>query len=96
MEGVLNGIDYKVGDLMRRVERAEGDIDDLQSLTQSLSEGVVSHREAAHAMAAALREAEDARRVQEAKAWTPFARTFALTAALASIVGIVFAFRAGA
>lgn len=45
--------------------------------------------------AAALKEAEAARRSSDEQAWSPMTRIFAVVAALGAVVGIYFAFKRG-
>lgn len=59
MEGLLNLIDHKVDSVGTRMDRAETNIDGLQSLTQSLKEGAASSEKTATALALALKEAKE-------------------------------------
>ena len=60
MEGVLNLVADRVSGLITRVDRHEGEIGTLKSLTQSLKEGAKADREKAEALALALKEAKEA------------------------------------
>lgn len=59
MEGTLNLIDHKVDTVGKRMDRAETNIDSLQSQTQSLKEGAASSEKTATALALALKEAKE-------------------------------------
>jgi len=60
MEGVLNLVADRVSGLITRVDRHEGEIGTLKSLTQSLKEGAKASTEKAEALALALKEAKEA------------------------------------
>ena len=60
MEGVLNLVADRVSGLITRVDRHEGELSTLKSLTQSLKEGAIADREKAEALALALKEAKEA------------------------------------
>ncbi len=98
MEGKLDGIDYKVGDLLSRVSRNETDISTLQSLTQQLKSDAIAKDLTVIATAKALSEAKEAadaaersRLAQSEHAWSPLMRTSATVVALSTIAGTITA-----
>lgn len=95
IEGIITLMDWKLTDVLRRVDRHDIEINELKSTTQHLQEGVVSDKATRIALANALKEADENRRIQAEHVWTPFTKMFATLAAVASLVGILFAFRAG-
>lgn len=95
IEGIITLMDWKLTDVLARVDRHDVEINELKSTTQHLQEGVISDKATRIALANALKEADESRRNQAAHVWTPFAKTFAAVAAVASFVGILLAFRAG-
>jgi len=99
VEGKLDRIGDKVGDLRTSADRHRIEIDLLKSLTQTLQEGAAASKETAVALALALK---DAKETQEATAraeitkstqvaaesdrsWIPYARMLAVVLALVAI-----------
>jgi hypothetical protein len=100
MEGVLNSVSEKVGDLRGRVDRHETDISELKRTTQQLSSDAIAKDLTVIATAKALSEAKEAAdaasRAEVAKAdrtWTPMTRLFAATTAVAAILAAYAAYR---
>ena len=99
MEGKLDNVVEKVGDLRVEVTAHRGEIRALQSVTQQLESDMKGAEEARTLAAAAVKAADEAR-VATAKAvvdnstqrWTPFQRTFAVVVAAAALVSILFYF----
>jgi len=99
MEGKLDSVNEKVGDLRTEVTQHRGEIAQLQSTTQQLKSDMKGAEEARVLSAAAVKAADEAR-VATAKAvvdnstqrWTPFQRTFAVVVAMAALASILFYF----
>ena len=83
MEGTLNLVADRIAGVTSRVDRHEIDIDALKSSTQSLKESARAEAVKAIALAAALKEADEARRQKSEQVWSPFAK---VAIALASVV----------
>ena len=97
MEGKLDGVAEKVGDLRVEVTQHRGEIRALQSTTQQLESDMKGAEEARGLAALAVKNADEAR-VAAAKAqvdntaqqWTPYAKMYATFGALAAIAGTVY------
>lgn len=74
MEGKLDLIADRVSNVVARVDRLETESDDTRSRTQTLEERMAAEATKAIALAAALKEADEARRAKSDDTWTPFAR----------------------
>lgn len=74
MEGTLNLVADRIAGVTSRVDRHEIDIDRLKSTTQSLKESASAEATKAIALAAALKEADEARRQKSDQAWSPVAK----------------------
>ena len=85
MEGTVNGIDYKVGDLLHRMVKVEDRTSILESATQTLRENARAKEATVAATALALREADETRRVKGDRAWSPFAKIITVTMAFTAI-----------
>lgn len=96
MEGILNLVADRVSSLISRVDRHEGELGELKSLTQTLREGADADKKTAVALALALKEADETRRTQDGTVWTPFSRFAAAVTLMATVVGLYIAYRAGA
>jgi len=91
MEGKLDGVAEKVGDLRLEVTQHRGEIRALQSTTQQLESDMKGAEEARTLAAAAVKAADEAR-VAAAKAqvdnstqqWSPVMRLYATLGALAA------------
>jgi outer membrane murein-binding lipoprotein Lpp len=92
MEGKLDGVDYKVSDLLIRVTDLEARVRVLESDTQALGASAQARDEKAVALALALKEAEQTRRDQEKYVWTPFNKFMAIVSTLASVGLTVYYF----
>jgi hypothetical protein len=68
---------------------------DLTLAVQRLSDQAVSRDATVIATAAALKDAEDARRDRSERSWSPLARFSLAIAAVGALVGIYFAVRGG-
>jgi alpha-beta hydrolase superfamily lysophospholipase len=88
MEGKLDGIDYKVGDLMTRMVKTESDVAGLKAQTQALSQNADAEEAKKIALALALKEAEETRRVSAESTWSPFAKLISAMAAATAVVAI--------
>ena len=86
MEGTLNLVADRVSGLSGRVDKHEVDIAELKSHTQALAGDAKAEAVKAIALAAALKEADEARRQKSEQTWSPFAKSMA---ALAAFVGLV-------
>lgn len=86
MEGTLNLVADRVSGLTGRVDKHETDIAELKSQTQTLAGDAKAEAVKAIALAAALKEADEARRQKSEQTWTPFAKTLT---AMAGFVGLV-------
>jgi TolA-binding protein len=87
MEGILNNVNEKVGDLKGRVDRHEQDINMLKADTQQLRSDAVAKDLTVIATAKALSEAKEAADAagraevaQSERRWSPFARTMTVVA----------------
>jgi hypothetical protein len=88
MEGTVNGIDYKVGDLIHRMVKVEDRTSALESATQTLREDARAKEAKDVALALALREADETRRNKDHQEWSPFAKTVTVIVALTSILTV--------
>ena len=95
MEGVLNLVADRVSGLIFRVDRHETELAELKSLTQTLREGADADKKTAVALALALKEADETRRTKDNYMWTPFGRFIAALGTIATIAGLLLAYRAG-
>ena len=94
MEGVLHGIDYKVGDLIARMTKTETDVNALRSLTQSLAQNADAEEAKKIALALALKEADATRRIASESSWSPVAKVITVIVSLAAVAGIVLQYLA--
>lgn len=92
MEGVLNLVAFQVTDHGRRLDRAEGNIDSLNLVTQRLGDDAQASRATALSLAKALKEADEARRDKSAEQWSPFQRVAVAISAATALAAIVLAF----
>lgn len=86
MEGKLDGVSYRVGELIPRVSKIEDRLTAQEILTLSLSKDAEAEEAKKIALALALKEADETRRNQSEQSWTPIQRFMAI---LASIIGAV-------
>ncbi|MCO4257422.1 hypothetical protein [Pseudarthrobacter cellobiosi] len=86
MEGKLDGVKYRVDELIPRVTRIEDRLTAQEILTLGLSKDAEAEEAKKIALALALKEADETRRNQSEQSWTPIQRFMAI---LASIVGAV-------
>jgi septal ring factor EnvC (AmiA/AmiB activator) len=97
MEGKLDNVMEKVGDLRAEVTQHRGEIRALQSVTQQLESDMKSAEEARMSAATAVKDA-DAARVAQAKAlvdnstqkWTPFQRLLFAAGSVATVIGALY------
>jgi len=89
MEGTLNRVLDKVNDLLPRVVKLEQDSIDTQFRTRSLEQAMEAEARTRVTLAAALKEADEARRAKSDDTWTPFQRTFAAMAGVAAVVALL-------
>jgi len=97
MEGKLDNVVEKVGDLRAEVTLHRGEIRSLQSTTQQIESDMKGAEEARKLAAAAVKAADEAR-VAAAKAqvdnstqrWTPAMRLYATLGALASVAATLY------
>lgn len=88
MEGTLNLVAERIAGLSGRVDRHDTEIDDLQAKTQALELGAKAEATKAIALAQALKEADEARRVKSETTWTPFAKTMTALGAGLAVVSV--------
>jgi len=86
MEGKLDRVQDRVMDLVPRVSRLEDRADALENLTLILSKNAEAEEAKKIALALALKEADETRRNQSERSWTPIQRFMAV---LASVIGAV-------
>ena len=97
MEGKLDNVMEKVGDLRTEVTQHRVDIASLKSTTQQLQSDMKGAEEARALAATAVKDA-DAVRVAQAKAlvdnstqkWTPFQRLLFAAGSIAAVVGALY------
>ncbi len=78
MEGKLDGIQDKVGDLVLRVSKVEDRQHDHEARIQTLALDAKAEEAKKIALALALKEAEETRRTQAEQTWTPVQRFMAI------------------
>jgi hypothetical protein len=86
MEGKLDRVNDKVDNVIPRVGKLEDRVTILDGLTLILTKNAEAEGEKKIALAAALKEAEEARRNQSEQTWTPVQRVAVL---LGSLVGAI-------
>lgn len=86
MEGKLDRVNDKVDNVIPRVGKLEDRVALQESLTLILTKNAEAEGEKKIALAAALKEAEEARRNQSEQTWTPVQRVAVL---LGSLVGAI-------
>lgn len=86
MEGKLDNIKDKVGDLAGRLSKVEDRVTIQENLTLILSQDAKAEEAKKIALALALKEADETRRQQTEQSWTPVQRFMAF---LASFIGAV-------
>ncbi|MET4703101.1 hypothetical protein [Frigoribacterium sp. UYMn621] len=99
MEGILNLIAERGVNTDRRVDghaselnTIKTDVASLKSETQTLREGADADKKTAVALAFALKEADENRRLKAEQSWSPITRIFAVIAVLGVLAGIIAAF----
>ena len=93
MEGILNLITERGAMTTKIVEQHSEDIGMLKSTTQRLSEQSASREATQVALAAALKDADETRRIKSENSWTPWMRFFATIAATVGIITIIVLFK---
>lgn len=84
MEGKLDRLQDRVMDLIPRVEKIEDRLKVQEDVTLTLTKNAEAEEAKKIALALALKEADETRRNQSERSWTPIQRFMAV---LASIVG---------
>jgi hypothetical protein len=92
IDGKLDLLNYRVADLIPRVGKVEDRVKALEDLTLTLSKNAEAEEAKKIASAAALKEADDLRRNQSERSWTPIQRFFAAVGAIGVIVALVIQF----
>ena len=92
MEGKLDNLKEKVTELVPRVTRIEERAKALEDVTLILSKNAEAEGEKKIALAAALKEAEEARRNQSEQSWTPVQRFFAIVGAIGVVAALIIQF----
>jgi chromosome segregation ATPase len=92
VEGKIDGMDYKVGDLLTRMTSIERRVHTLESDTQALGASALARDEKAAALTLALKEAEQTRRDQEKYVWTPFNKFMAIVTTVATVALTIYYF----
>lgn len=97
---VAGGIDARLAGHDRHFAKINGSIErlanEMHALTlavQRLGDQAVSRDATVVTTAAALKDAEDARRAQSDQSWSPWAKLGVLVGAIAALIGIYVAFR---
>ena len=88
IEGLLKGVDYKVSDLLIRMTDVEKRVRQLEADTQALRAEAIARDATALALAKGLKDAEDTRRNQETRTWTPFNKFLAILAAAVALASL--------
>lgn len=86
MEGTLNNVAEKVGDLRVTVDRHNIEINDLKLGHQQLVSDAAARELQVVATAKALADADEARRVAADSRWSPAMRFTAIFAGLATVI----------
>jgi hypothetical protein len=84
MEGKLDRVDDKIGSLLPRVDKLETRADALEVTTLTLIKNAEAEEAKKIALALALKEADETRRMQSEQSWTPAQRVMTI---LGSIFG---------
>jgi hypothetical protein len=93
IRGILNGVADQVAGISRVSDRHTEEIGWLKSLTQTLRESAEADRDKALALAAALKEAEETRRVKSDTTWTPTARLITVIGAVGALAVLYSVFK---
>jgi hypothetical protein len=108
-QGVIAGrIDARLADHDRHLAKINGSMDrvadrldalvtgshDLLLAVQRLTDAAEADRQTVKVTAAALKEAEEARRDQSETRWTPMARLITVIVAVAVVAGVIIAYAA--
>ncbi len=86
MEGKIDGIQDKVGDLVLRVAKVEDRQHDQETRIQTLALDAKAEEAKKIALALALKEADETRRTQSEQTWTPVQRFMAILGSLIAAV----------
>jgi hypothetical protein len=92
MDGKLDRIADKVTDIIPRVSKLEDRMKVQEDLTLSLAKDAAAEEQKKIALALALKEADETRRNQSERSWTPVQRFLAILASLVSAVSLVIYF----
>jgi hypothetical protein len=79
-----------LGKINGNIERFAGEIHELVLAVQRLADAADADRSTVKVTAAALKDAEDARRDKSEAGWTPFQRVLAVLMFLAAVAAIVY------
>lgn len=89
MEGKLDLVAFQIADHGKRLDTHEALITSLTLTVQRLSDQAVARDATVVTTAAALKDAEEARRDKDTQGWTPAQRAFAVLGAAAVIFALI-------
>ena len=92
MEGKLDRVNDKVDNVIPRVGKLEDRVTILDGLTLILTKNAEAEGEKKIALAAALKEAEEARRNQSEQTWTPVQRFIAILSGVGVASALIIQF----
>jgi hypothetical protein len=86
----LAGHDEHLAKINGSMDRVAGRLDALVLAVQRLADATAADRATVVTTAAALKDADEARRATDVRHWTPFQRTFAVIGAIGVVATIVY------
>lgn len=86
MEGKVDMITYQMGELVPRVRDLEQTKFEHETKIQSIQQSMEAEARTRVTLAAALKDADEARRAKSDDTWTPFQRIFASLAGLVALL----------
>lgn len=92
MEGKIDGIQDKVGDLVLRIAKVEDRQHDHEAKIQTLALDAKAEEAKKIALALALKEAEETRRTQSEQSWSPIQRFMAILGSAVAVVTLLIYF----
>jgi ElaB/YqjD/DUF883 family membrane-anchored ribosome-binding protein len=93
IESRLAGHDKHFEAINGSIGKVASELHDIRLTVQRLADQAVSRDATVITTAAALRDAEEARRRQADQRWSPWQKSFAVLAAIGVVVGLYFALR---
>lgn len=92
MEGKLDRVNDKVDGIVPRVGKLEDRVDALENDTLVLQKDAQAEEAKKIALALALKEADETRRNQSERSWTPIQRFFAVVGAIGIVAALIIQF----